>query len=151
VAGEAQRRSMTAKTSGWGCRGTPSGPQPSKYNQRNRGSRRAWHTPRWAEASARTHKDMGLKCGYMLGDRRKTTKKLKPNSLQSLNRLPPHKQLWGGGEWGFGFGPGHGSPGPHASLKPSAGTTPASATGRPDRCHGHGTPGPPAEVIGMGP
>jgi len=54
VAGEAQRRSLTAWISGWGCRGTPSGPQPSKYNQRNRGSQRAWQTPRRAEASART-------------------------------------------------------------------------------------------------
>jgi hypothetical protein len=48
--------------------------------------------------------NIGLKGGYMLGDRRKTTKKLKPNSLQSPNGLPPHKRLMGWREEGLASG-----------------------------------------------
>jgi hypothetical protein len=109
VAGEAQWRFLTAKISGWGCRGTPSGPQPSKRYQRNLGSQRAWHTPRRAEASARTP-IIGVEERLYARDRRKTTKKLKPNSLQSPNGLPPHKRLMGWQGEGLASGPDSGWP-----------------------------------------
>jgi hypothetical protein len=54
--------------------------------------------------------NIGFKRGYMLGDRRKTTKKLKPNSLQSPNRLPPHKRLMGWQGEGLASGPYSGWP-----------------------------------------
>jgi len=54
--------------------------------------------------------NIGLKRGYTLGRRRKTTKKLKPNSLQSPNGLPPHKRLMGWQGEGLASGPDSGWP-----------------------------------------
>jgi hypothetical protein len=95
--------------SGWRCRGTPKRPTDYKYNQRNRGSQRAWQTPRRADAAARTP-IIGVEERLYARDRRKTTKKLKPNSLQSLNRLPPHKRLMGWQGEGLASGPDSGWP-----------------------------------------
>jgi hypothetical protein len=101
--------------------------------------------------------NIGFKRGYMLGDRRKTTKKLKPNSLQSPNRLPPHKRLMGWQGEGLASGPYSGWPRvrgllglprlPRISVRCGAAL---GVCGVAPRTPGWGGPSHPHRVTGMG-
>ena len=141
--------------SGWRCRGTPKRPTDYKYNQRNRGSQRAWQTPRRADAAARTP-IIGVEEWLYARDRRKTTKKLKPNSLQSLNRLPPHKRLMGWQGEGLASGLDSGWPRvrgllglPRLPRTPPLWSRPWCLWGCP-ATPGWGGPSHPHRVTGMG-
>jgi hypothetical protein len=98
-----------------------------------------------------------LKRGYMLGGRRKTTKKLKPNSLQSPNGLPPHKRLMGWQVEGLASGPDSGWPRvrgllglPRLPRIPVRCGAALGVCGVAPRTPGRGGPSHPHRVTGMG-